>query len=170
MAQEARECGWGSGEALLQLTLRLLLGMPADLSWRMQHVGATVQANQQLEGAMRVSTSASVKALLAATLLLGAFSAVVGVLNVFADASDNLAVQEVGQFWAGMLGFVPAALIVSGFLAQRRSVTIGTGLLVLGATAIGVLHWWTILTPALAVLVLVLGLRRASQPAAQGLE
>lgn len=55
------------------------------------------------------------------------------------------------------LGLIGAPLIVGALAVAPRSRPIAAGLLLLGALPLAVATWWSIATPLLAVLCLVLG-------------
>jgi hypothetical protein len=65
-------------------------------------------------------------------------------------------IAEVGT--ARLFGVLGGFLIVAGLFARGRSRLLGAGLLVIGALPLAVTTWWSIITPLIAVLVLLLGL------------
>lgn len=60
---------------------------------------------------------------------------------------------------AGLAGAaaVLAALAVAGFRTGRPAALVAAALLVLGVLPLAMLTWWSVVTPLLAVLILVLG-------------
>ena len=60
--------------------------------------------------------------------------------------------------FAGALGILGGLLIVAALVAAARGAgRVGTALLVLGAVPFAVITWWSVVTPLMAVLVLVIG-------------
>jgi hypothetical protein len=56
-----------------------------------------------------------------------------------------------------LLGLIGAPLIVAALAVAPRSRPTATGLLLLGALPLAVITWWSVATPLLAVLCLLLG-------------
>ena len=77
-----------------------------------------------------MNTSVAQKVFIGAAVLLAALSVAVGV-------SDFLAV-------------IPAILIAAGLGINLRSRLLGGGLVLIGAAALAVIMWWTVLVPILA--------------------
>lgn len=72
--------------------------------------------------------------------------------------------------WDRLFGIAGAALILAAAVTVRRSTVLTVGLLLAGALPLAVSTWWSIVTPGLAILTLLMGslaLRRtrASRPA-----
>jgi hypothetical protein len=63
----------------------------------------------------------------------------------------------VAQGWGRLFGLVGAVLILAGITAARRSVPIAGTSLLAGALPLAILTWWSIATPILAILVVLLG-------------
>lgn len=59
--------------------------------------------------------------------------------------------------WDRVLGVVGGVLILAAAAAIRRSATIALGLLLLGSLPLAVATWWSIVTPMLAILTLLMG-------------
>jgi len=62
----------------------------------------------------------------------------------------------VAHGWDRILGLAGGLLILAEVGAARRSVPAACALLVLGALPLAVFTWWSIVTPVLAVVVLLL--------------
>jgi hypothetical protein len=59
--------------------------------------------------------------------------------------------------WDRILGLAGGVLILAAVAAARRSVSAAYTLLVLGALPLAIVTWWSIATPVLAIVVLILG-------------
>jgi len=59
--------------------------------------------------------------------------------------------------WDRILGLAGGVLIVVAVAIARRSVSAAYTLLVLGALPLAIVTWWSIATPVLAIVVLLLG-------------
>jgi len=75
--------------------------------------------------------------------------------------------------WDQVWGLAGGLVILAAVAIARRSFTVAIALLVIGALPLAVATWWSIATPVLAILALILGwaaLRnvRRYQPAATG--
>jgi len=73
----------------------------------------------------------------------------------------------VAHGWDRLLGLTGGMLILTAVALARRSWPVATVLLVAGAVPLAVLTWWSIVTPILAVLALLLGwtaIRHIRQP------
>lgn len=107
-----------------------------------------------------MNASATHKSFLGIALLLAAFWVVAGALNAF-GSGENTAREDLGRFWAGMIFFVPATMIVVGLLVQRRSLLLGSVLVLLGVLPMAVVMYWTVLAPIAALVLVVLAGARA---------
>ena len=70
-------------EAALQVFGRLLLGMPADLSWRLEQAGATRREGKVSERRLNVNESKGQMAFIGVAAVMAAFTILVGVLVSF---------------------------------------------------------------------------------------
>ena len=71
--------------------------------------------------------------------------------------------------WDRILGLAGGILILAAVATARRSVSAAYPLLLLGALPLAIITWWSIATPVLAVVVLLLGwiaVRRLRAPRA----
>jgi hypothetical protein len=59
--------------------------------------------------------------------------------------------------WDRILGLGGGVLILAAIAATHRSVSAASVLLIVGALPLAVATWWSIATPVLAILVLLLG-------------
>jgi hypothetical protein len=67
-----------------------------------------------------------------------------------------------------LLGLLGALLIIAALAVAPRSPPIATGLLLLGTLPLAVMTWWSVVTPLLAVLCLLLGWPRLNQDVGSG--
>ncbi len=107
-----------------------------------------------------MNASATDRSFLGIALLLAAFWVVAGAINAF-GSGENIAREELGRFWAGMIFFVPATMIVVGLWVQRRSLLLGSVLVLVGVVPTAILMYWTVVVPIAAVVLVVLGGVRA---------
>jgi hypothetical protein len=63
----------------------------------------------------------------------------------------------VAHGWDRLFGIAGGVLILVAAEAIRRSVTFALGLLLLGSLPLAVATWWSIVTPGLAILSLLMG-------------
>jgi shikimate kinase len=89
-------------------------------------------------------------------LIMAALLVALGIHNAFFNPASDAA--QLGAFWAAMIGFGPAGVILVGLGAQRRWPAIGDGLVLVGAVPLGLLMWWTIVGPVLALMLVALWL------------
>lgn len=59
--------------------------------------------------------------------------------------------------WDRVLGIIGALLILAALVVAQRSRTVAAVLLVAGALPLAVVTWWSVVTPLLAILALLLG-------------
>ena len=85
-------------------------------------------------------------------LLLAALSLAVAFSNAVAD--DNSAIANFGKFRAVLVGVVPAVAIIAGLWLATRWPTGGRFLVISVAIVFGVKMWWTIVAPALVLLLI----------------
>jgi hypothetical protein len=79
----------------------------------------------------------------------GALLAVLGILYLWIGLAAH--------GWDRLFGIVGGVLIVAAAEATRRSGTTALGFLLLGSLPLAVATWWSIVTPGLAILTLLMG-------------
>ena len=139
-----------------QVLGRWLFGICTDLSWRWET--GMARTND-------VHMPDIEKRLLAAAVLWIAIGMVGGMAEAFFAVSPEGAttIRLFGRLGAAAItGFAPAILVTGGLLVQRRRPIVGTLLLLAGVVPMGIWTYWTIIGPALAMLIAVLAVRRAS--------
>ena len=146
--QEAAMLGRPPSEVRSQVLLRLLLGMPADVSWRVAKIGAHQRGESATERgrvmqAIRTSDNGTRAAMLLTVVLLP-FAAIFTVGNAW------------NWFFAIFLALVNLGiaasplLVIGGLRLRKRSPALGTvsvAVVALGGTAGVVLFWGSIVSP-----------------------
>lgn len=141
----------------IEMLLRLVMGIHADVAWRLE-CGARARLEKGSRP-MHVITIQKSVAVTAGLLILMAFG--LAASNFW--SVEGTTVEPLGRFWAGMLGVVPAVLMMVGLLLSGRAPRAGGLILFLGAISFAVLMWWTIIIPLTAVLLAVLWFRHPSE-------
>jgi len=75
----AREAGAPLGAVALEFLGRLVLGVPADLSWRLEHRGAGRRPLRIVEGSKNMIAAVKKNGMVGLSGLLGAFYLVIGI-------------------------------------------------------------------------------------------
>lgn len=164
--EDSTASGSKPDETALQVFVRLLLGTPADLSWRLEAgarsgaaKGTTILRRSKSMGATMLQ-----KGLLGLTVLLAALYIAGGLGFTVGYVSGSLDWEA--EAWEVMLlGVVPfaaAAMVVGGLLIGKRSPWLGTSLVAIGAVAMAALYFWLffILVP-LTIVVIAFAVFRA---------
>lgn len=94
------------------------------------------------------------------------FGAVVILILSYMTAGVMMAIQGFEEGWlgsqiAGPLGTFGAVIFLAGLYLARRSPMTGAALVVGGAVLMGYVMYWSVVAPAVAVLMAVFGVRRA---------
>ena len=160
-------------EALLTLA-RVLLGVPADLSWRAEHVSATGLAAAPLRlafallrAAERLAGWTERRGLPGLTFALGGLYALLGLaVIVTIPVSDDPTATPAQRFAFGLIALAAATALLAGARRRRRRPREGAALIVGGSGVMGLVLWPTALAPLAAALVSYSALRRAGGPRA----
>ena len=156
--QAAGAPGCGMVTTAAEVLARMLLGIPADLSWRFA-AGRQRHAGDVPERRVNVNTSLAQRGFVGIAALMAVLYVALGLSNAFVNQEPSF-VSRFGEFWGGVLGsligFVPAVMIVIGLRAQRRSPLLGGILVLIGAAPLAVGMYWTVVGPVLAVLLVIL--------------
>lgn len=164
-SRDDRHGGRPRFETSLEIVVRLLLGVPADLSWRLEHTSPKRSATRIYQGSRTMLQTASKHAIPVLVGLLSAayFAMAFGVGIAGEDMS--LGARFLWGTAIGIAGFLLAAGLLELRRAPRRaSIAIGAGAILGGAAT-----FWTILTPVAGLIILVwllLGTRKRRSPAA----
>jgi hypothetical protein len=152
--------GVGPQTTALQVLARLILGVPADLSWRLEQRGAQRKARSLpgIGSAGALVRSARARWGLGLAVLFGGFTIMFGV---------RIFVRHVGEdaFAAALFGIgaiVAAVLMLTGFVISDQASRKGAVLLTIGAVTITILHFWMffIYIPV-ALTIIITGIRRS---------
>jgi len=119
-----------------QHLIRLLLGIPADLQWRLEQARSSRREHTQEKRAMTDSISSRI--ILFAAMAVALVPTVMGA-TVLAGNGD-LSSTERPIF--GSLSMLVGVLMAAGLLLSRGSPRLGLGLVVAGAVGIAVLWFW----------------------------
>jgi hypothetical protein len=127
----------------VQILGRLLLGMPADLAWRLEAGAAT---KSQRRETMNESWATRV------AVLLGAL---VALLVVFTGFTTMVGIGGDGGVAFGLPTLLAGLAIITGLAVSRRSPQLGIGLVAVGSIAIAGLWYWLLVITIPVGLVLV---------------
>ncbi len=163
-SHDDREQGRASAQTSLEITVRLMLGIPADLSWRLEHVSPKRSATRLYQGsrAMLQTASRYVMPVLIGLLAAGSLAMAFGI-SIGGDVG-GLAPRLLYGIGLG----VAAILLAVGLSELKRKPLAASVAIGVGAILVGALTYWLILTPALALFILVwlfLGTRQRRTPA-----
>jgi hypothetical protein len=157
--EDATTNGSQPDETALQVFGRLLLGIQADLSWRLEQRGAGRRSKVRrgiIESGGKMTTKMAGLGFILMTALLVGFYATMGVYVVFDE--------DQGPILSGVLTalfFAEGGMILAGLRLSRRAPLLGSVLLTVGALPLGLFVFWMVIPPVVAVLVTVFGVRRA---------
>ena len=123
-------------ETGLQVLFRLLAGIPADLTWRLQERGA---AKASRDRSIKMNQSLPMRALLIAALMVAAFPLIIGIL-VSVGANGEMSDSERALF--GPAQIIIGGVIICGLILSRRMPAVGIGLVAIGVIAISAMWYW----------------------------
>ena len=161
--EDGESNGYKPQDTGLQVFFRLLAGIPADLTWRLEH-RLTGRGESVLERSRNVGSTVLQKGAIGLTLLVAALY-VAGAVGFVVDQSTGNA-DWTAEAWEvvlfGVAPFAAAALVVVGLLIGKRSPWWGTGLLAGGTTVMALVWFWLffILVPV-AIIVITFAVLRA---------
>jgi hypothetical protein len=127
---------WSMSDLLVQRLLRWLLGIPADLSWR-------------LSLGRRGFSRAGLIDLTIATLVVGGIAISLPLSISFALASEDFAGHEGSQRFLMFIVPVVLCLCVGGFFIQEFRPAAGTTIALVGVLSVSIALWSTFVGPAL---------------------
>jgi hypothetical protein len=116
------------------MVLRLVLGVPADILWRIE-AGAAARTGR----GTRMNESWSMRGLLVIALAVAAFPLVIGIL---VTAGLNGDTSDTERVIFGPLQILVGSVIIAGLVVSARRTALGVGLVVAGAVAISVMWYW----------------------------
>lgn len=119
-----------------QHLIRLLLGIPADLQWRLEQARSSRREHKQEERAMTDSITSRI--ILIAAMAVALVPTVMGA-TVLAGNGD---LSSTERPILGSLSMLVGVLMAAGLLLSRGSPRLGLGLVIAGAAGIAVLWFW----------------------------
>ena len=151
-----------SGTALAILA-RLALGIPADLSWRLEHASPGLAASRLIEGSRTMLATAKKHFMLILSGVLGLFYLAAAMGGLAANLNDGG--DDAGAWVIPMA--LAAVLVLGGVVQWKHRPRLARILLASGAILGGVFSFWMIITPIVAVLILIwlISTRRPPAPA-----
>ncbi len=140
------------------ILLRLILGIPADIFWRLE-AGANARSGKGTQ----MNESWTMRGLLALALAVAAFPAVIGVLVAIGVNGDMDGTTQ-RLFW-GTSQLIIGTAIVSGLVISARRPSLGIGLVAAGTIAISALwYWFAMITVPIGLGLLAIAYFRAGRP------
>lgn len=147
-ADEGRESGRRTFETALEILARLLLGMPADLSWRLEHRGSRRTATRMIEGSRTMLTAVKNNKMVVLASLLGA-------LYIAGGIGSAIGGEDVSLSWS-LLMLACGGLVVGGLVAWTRGRRLGGILLACGASLGAAMTFWLLFIPPLVAILIVI--------------
>jgi hypothetical protein len=116
------------------ILLRLLLGIPADIVWRLE-TGASARSGRVTQ----MNDTLAMRGLLTVALAIAAFPLVIGILVA---VGLNGEMDNAERAIYGPLQIVIGSSIVGGLVLSSRRPALGIGLMVAGTIAISAMWYW----------------------------
>jgi hypothetical protein len=138
-ADEAAAMGRAPAALDLEMLLRLVLGVPADLAWRRSH-RVTSHAPQTKEIDVHTPRPALSRLGIGIAIAWVAFLSFMTVTGLIATATTG----DVYWLRAAAVGMAGAVVALLGALTVDRNAVVGLGLTIVGAATVGV--GWTMFT------------------------
>ena len=135
----------------LEIAVRLLAGVPADLSWRLEHRSRKRRPARLVEGSRAMIAAVKRNGMIVLSGLLGAYYLAMGITVPL--GGDWGSTGELAAYGA-MVG-LGGVLVFAGLWASGRAPRLAGVSLAVGAALGAAMTFWLIVTPALALLVIV---------------
>ena len=119
------------------ILLRLLLGVPADIVWRLE-TGASARSGRGTQ----MNDTLAMRGLLTVALAIAAFPLVIGILVA---VGLNGEMDNAERAIYGPLQIVIGSSIVAGLVLSSRRPALGIGLVVAGTIAISAMWYWAMM-------------------------
>jgi len=146
-----------ASETALQLTARLLLGIPSDLTWRLD---AGRSAGN--ERSISMNESGAMRSLVAVGVVVALFLVVTGI-GAIVDALVQGDLAS-GQAAFGAISVLAGAAVAAGLLTSRRNPLLGIGLVAAGAiTVAAAWYWMLMITIPIGIAMVAIAFFRARQ-------
>jgi hypothetical protein len=123
------------GETSLHLLARLVLGIPSDVTWRLEAAHSA-----QSERSISVNESRTMRILVAVGVVVALFLVVTGI-GAVADALVQGDLAS-GQAGFGTISVLAGVAVGSGLLTSRRNPLLGIGLVAAGAITVAAAWYW----------------------------
>ncbi len=147
-ADEGRESGRRAFETALAILARLLFGMPADLSWRLEHRGSGRSATRMIEGSRTMLVAMKQNKMVVLASLLGA-------LYIAGGIGSAIVGEDVSLSWSFLL-LASGGLVVGGLVAWTRGRRTGGILLACGVSLGAAMTFWLLFIPPLVAILIVI--------------
>lgn len=118
----------------VEVILRLVLGVPADVLWRLE-AGASARSGKVTQ----VNESLMMRGLLTIALAIAAFPLIIGIL-VFVGLNGDMSDSD--RAWFGPIQIAIGSTIICGLVMSLRRPVLGIGLVAAGVIAISALWYW----------------------------
>jgi len=145
------------GETSLQLLTRLVLGVPSDVTWRLE-----TGRSDRSERSISVNESGTMRSLVVVGVVVALFLVVTGIGAVV----DALVQEDLasGQAGFGVISVLAGAAVGSGLLTSRRNPLLGIGLVAAGAiTVAAAWYWMLVITIPVGIAMVAIAFFRARQ-------
>lgn len=154
--------GLSNGEALA----RLVLGMPADVTWRLEQRSSQTE-NIRKKGKRGIVSTTTQWAFVGGACLMAAFTVFVTSLVAFGFGESYFAGVDIPRPLWMVWGVAAGGLILAGVRVLSTSPVRGGGLVLLGALPMSTLLYWSVLVPAVWLTLALLWIARAIAMARQ---
>ena len=143
-------------EVGLHILARLALGIPADLTWRLERgISSQSRRTQVIEGRTMIS-------LVAVGVVMALFMVLAGIAAIV----DALLDSDVGSGQAafGAITLLAGGAVAAGLLISRRNPLLGIGLVAAGAiTVAAAWYWMLVITIPIGIALVAIAFFRARQ-------
>ena len=145
------------GETTFHFLTRLLLGIPSDVTWRLEAAHSA-----QSERSISVNETRAMRSLVVVGVVVALFLVVTGIGAVVdALVQGDLAS---GQAGFGAISVLAGAAVGSGLLTSRRNPLLGIGLVAAGAiTVAAAWYWMLVITIPVGIAMVAIAFFRARQ-------
>ena len=144
-------------ETAFQLFARLLLGIPSDLTWRLETVRSVSG-----EGSITMNESWYMRGLLALGVVVALLLIVAGI-GAGADALLDPDTAD-GEAAVAVVFAIAGAAVLFGLLASRRNPVLGIGFVAAGAITVAVIFYWLlVITIPIGIAMVAIAFFRARQ-------
>jgi hypothetical protein len=145
------------GGTALQMFARLVLGVPSDVTWRLE-----TSRSARSERSISMNESGTMRSLVAVGVVVALFLVVTGI-GAIADALVQGDLAS-GQAAFGAISVLAGAAVGSGLLSSRRNPLLGIGLVAAGAiTVAAAWYWMLVITIPVGIAMVAIAFFRARQ-------